>query len=482
MTQSEFCLCVLSYLLLLAEGRPLEPTQVFAAARANAVLPCAVSLSEVTVLEWLHLRGSARLSLHAFMDGKQLMEDQTPEYKDRTSLKEDGSLTLQHVHQNDTGEYRCVFRTGVTRTFQEVKVSLIVVQLSDVSVKIHRTPTRGLVLECEGSSWGLKLDVSIRDVQGNVLANKTGMQEVTDGLHTAVVRVAEDEQTEDVLLVCRAEVSEVKLVKETKIWITDDFRAAAAPGGSLVFPLVLIVFGAVGLCLSICLFICPWNVRTKAAHQISEFLCRMCSRMEEGFQDISTSDKPGELTEYRTLNQMTAKGASNRETGWQSSVEMSRRLAEQDLQRLSPYKNDILDVGRGLHFHPALIAAIISRQSRAGEELKEDGYGKHDPNSFGLMQISKNFHVLKGEPFSKVHIDSGTTYLIHLVKTMTQQKSDWTLERQLKGALVGYISGIEKVLAVATEELDLDSLTPTQDFTNDVIARAQFFAEREYQI
>uniref|UniRef100_A0A1A8FG01 Lysozyme g n=2 Tax=Nothobranchius korthausae TaxID=1143690 RepID=A0A1A8FG01_9TELE len=478
MTQREFCFCVLGYLLLLAEGRPLEPTQVFAAAGADAVLPCAVSLSEVTVLEWLHLRGSARLSLHAFLDGKQLMEDQTPEYKDRTFLKEDGSLTLQHVHQNDTGEYRCVFRTGITRTFQEVKVSLIVVQLSNVSVKIHRTPTRGLVLECEGSSWGLKLDVSIRDIQGNVLANKTGMQEVPDGLHTAVVRVAEDAQTEDVVLVCRAEVSEVKLVKETKIWITDDFRAAAALGGSLVFLLVLIVFAAVGLCV----FICPRNIRTKAVHQIFEFLCRMFSRMGEGFQDISTSDKLGELTEYRTLSQMTAKGASNRETGGQSSVEMSRRLAEQDLQRLSPYKNDILDVGRELHFHPALIAAIISRQSRAGQELKEDGYGKHDPNSFGLMQISKKFHVLKGEPFSKVHIDSGTTYLIHLIKTVTQQKSDWTLERQLKGALVGYISGIEKVLAVASEELDLDSLTPTQDFTNDVIARAQFFAEREYQI
>lgn len=44
-------------------------------------------------------------------------------------------------------------------------------------------------------------------------------------------------------------------------------------------------------------------------------------------------------------------------------------------------------VSRRLDVHPALIAAIISRQSQAGTSLRADGFGQFDPNCFGLMQV-----------------------------------------------------------------------------------------------
>uniref|UniRef100_A0A1A7YGK4 Uncharacterized protein n=1 Tax=Iconisemion striatum TaxID=60296 RepID=A0A1A7YGK4_9TELE len=325
-------------------------------------------------------------------------------------------------------------------------------------MEVHRTSTRGLVFECEGSSWGLKLDISVRDVQGNVLAKQTRIQEGPDGLHTAVVKVAQDKQTEAVTLVCRAEIPEVKLVKEIKIWITDDFRPAASPEGSLVYLVVLIVLGSLGLCVSICL----WIFWIKDMHKVLE---------------------PGKLTEYTDLSDMKTTGAIiTTGNGSLIGVELSRSLAKQDLEEMSKYKNYIIDVGRELHFHPALIAAIISKQSRAGTELEPNGFGRHDPNSFGLMQINKYFHVLKGKPFSRVHIDSGTTFLIHLIKSMTQREQLWTSEQQLKGALFAYIRGIENIPKDATGDMDLDALTPTKDFANDVIARAQFFANQEYQV
>ena len=37
--------------------------------------------------------------------------------------------------------------------------------------------------------------------------------------------------------------------------------------------------------------------------------------------------------------------------------------------------------------HPALIAAIASRESRGGARLRADGRGMDDPNGYGLMQV-----------------------------------------------------------------------------------------------
>uniref|UniRef100_A0A7N8YF95 Uncharacterized protein n=1 Tax=Mastacembelus armatus TaxID=205130 RepID=A0A7N8YF95_9TELE len=136
--------------------------------------------------------------------------------------------------------------------------------------------------------------------------------------------------------------------------------------------------------------------------------------------------------------------------------------------------------------HPALIAAIISRQSKFGEMLLPSGFGISDPNCFGLMQvdslhllphkINKNYHAVKGNPYSEEHMDQGVTFLIQLFKSMTRNKLDWNKEQRLKGALACYIAGEERVLPLLYEQLD--TVTPGGDFANDVIARAQFFSQQ----
>lgn len=158
-----------------------------------------------------------------------------------------------------------------------------------------------------------------------------------------------------------------------------------------------------------------------------------------------------------------------------TGVEASEILAARDREEMKKYKDDIISVGKILKVHPALIAAIISRQSRAGIQLKPNGFGQSDPNCFGLMQISRHYHAVKGNPCSRDHLDQGVTFFIQLIKTMQRTKKDWSKEQQLKGALACYIAGEERVIPLERYE-DVDSVTPYGDFANDVIARAQWFA------
>ncbi len=62
-------------------------------------------------------------------------------------------------------------------------------------------------------------------------------------------------------------------------------------------------------------------------------------------------------------------------------------MAETDLVRIEKYKSIIVKVARAKQMEPAVIAAIISRESRAGAVLK-DGWGDHG-NGFGLMQVGQ---------------------------------------------------------------------------------------------
>uniref|UniRef100_H3CFI4 Lysozyme g n=1 Tax=Tetraodon nigroviridis TaxID=99883 RepID=H3CFI4_TETNG len=159
-------------------------------------------------------------------------------------------------------------------------------------------------------------------------------------------------------------------------------------------------------------------------------------------------------------------------------TEASNILAAKDLKKMKKFKDDITSVGQRLGVEPALIAAIISRQSQAGTNLSTSGYGVSDPNCFGLMQINKHYHAVKGNAYSSEHIDQGVTFLIQLIKTMRRTRPDWSKEQQLKGALACYVAGEERVLALSYE--DLDSVTPSKDFSSDVVARAHWFAQNGF--
>lgn len=66
-------------------------------------------------------------------------------------------------------------------------------------------------------------------------------------------------------------------------------------------------------------------------------------------------------------------------------VEASEQMARTDFERMKKYRSIIKKAADHYDVDPALIAAIISRESRAGNQLR-NGWGDHG-NAWGLMQV-----------------------------------------------------------------------------------------------
>ncbi|XP_036072528.1 uncharacterized protein LOC112156385 isoform X3 [Oryzias melastigma] len=411
-----------------------SPAQVFAVVGRDVVLRCDVpglpDLLRVRTWEWLKEDG-LKPAL-AVRGGVELKKDKEADYVNRTAPLVNRSMELRGVRLTDTAVYICRLSLEDRRTL-ETRVSLIVGEVSELSVAVHRSEDGGLVVLCEVHVRSLELTLVMLDDRGNTLQTQTQKWVGPDESRPVRVQEKVEPGRENVTRICRWNVSEE--TEEKKVSVSELWRKVTA-------------------------------LTTTA-------------------QRVPYEDE--HFTEYRNLDQMTTTGISERTARGNNltrggelvlGAEGSRMLAEKDLRDMSKYRNQILNVGRKLHLHPALIAAMISKQSNAGRQLHPDGRGKHDDNCYGLMQINRNFHAVKGEPFSEDHIDEGATYLIHLIKTVSSWRPAWSREQHLKGALVCYMVGLER------ERLnypgDLDEQTPTQDFANDVIGRAQFYAQNQY--
>uniref|UniRef100_UPI0037E93E16 lysozyme g-like isoform X2 n=1 Tax=Semicossyphus pulcher TaxID=241346 RepID=UPI0037E93E16 len=165
-------------------------------------------------------------------------------------------------------------------------------------------------------------------------------------------------------------------------------------------------------------------------------------------------------------------------------VAASHRMAKDDLERMTNYKDIIKNVAIEHKIDPALIAAIISRESRAGNTIKDtNGWGDFDPkrgeyNAFGLMQVDVNpnggNHEPDGKWDSKTHLSQATGILVYFIKKIQEKFKGWSKEEQLKGGIAAYNIGDGKV-----ESRDVDKNTTGGDYSNDVVARAQWYKETE---
>ncbi|KAK5865905.1 hypothetical protein PBY51_020137 [Eleginops maclovinus] len=155
-----------------------------------------------------------------------------------------------------------------------------------------------------------------------------------------------------------------------------------------------------------------------------------------------------------------------------SGVNASNAMAEIDLEDMKKYKSIIKEVGLEKEVDPALIAAIISRSCRAGKALK-GGWGP--PKTFGLMQIlitsDRLGQTATDSWASREHICQGTDILINFLLRIKHAFPDWSREQQLKGGIAAYNAGDGKIHSYEK----VDSETSCGDYSNDVIARAQWY-------
>ncbi|RXN09294.1 lysozyme g [Labeo rohita] len=181
------------------------------------------------------------------------------------------------------------------------------------------------------------------------------------------------------------------------------------------------------------------------------------------YGDIMKIDTTGASEATAKQDKLTIKG-----------VEASKKLAEHDLARMEKYKSMITKVGRAKKMDSAVIAAIISRGSRAGAVLK-DGWGDHG-NGFGLMQVNKRYHTPVGAWDSEQHVAQAIEILIGFIKEIKVNFPKWTQEQCFKGGIAAYNKGVKRVISYET----IDAKTTGLDYSNDVVARAQWFKSKGY--
>lgn len=153
----------------------------------------------------------------------------------------------------------------------------------------------------------------------------------------------------------------------------------------------------------------------------------------------------------------------------------SRKMAENDAQKVLPHKEKFEIAGKQFGLPPALLAAISSRESRGGSALDKKGFGDRG-NAFGLMQVDKRFHEIEGipDPAGLPHIIQAAGILAGFRDAVSKKHPDWPDERQLQGAVAAYNSGVKNIQTLE----GLDKGTTGDDYSNDVWARAVFYAEQ----
>ncbi|XP_019614501.1 PREDICTED: lysozyme g-like isoform X2 [Branchiostoma belcheri] len=98
---------------------------------------------------------------------------------------------------------------------------------------------------------------------------------------------------------------------------------------------------------------------------------------------------PGSEGDYGDLTKVDATGASE-QTAKQDKLTIkgpaaSQKMAKTDKKNVDKYKDIIKKVAKEKNIDPAIIAAIISRETRGGTLLDNNGWGDNG-NGFGLMQ------------------------------------------------------------------------------------------------
>jgi soluble lytic murein transglycosylase-like protein len=151
----------------------------------------------------------------------------------------------------------------------------------------------------------------------------------------------------------------------------------------------------------------------------------------------------------------------------------SLKMAKTDQGRIKPLKTRFNAVAAQTGLPPALLAAVASRESRCGNVLASDGTGDAG-NAFGIMQVDRRFHTIKGtpDPKSQEHIQQASEILKGFLDTIVAKFPTQPPERQLQAAVAAYNCGPGAVASPDTA----DARTTGRDYSNDVWERARFYA------
>ena len=203
--------------------------------------------------------------------------------------------------------------------------------------------------------------------------------------------------------------------------------------------------------------------------------------IDKGIKPIR-SIKSAEFVRWLSaLKQAKTTGASRataRQDGLsEGGVKSSHKMAQNDWIRVSPLADRFCLIGEKFNLPPELLAAIASRESRCGNSsLLDRGWGDHG-QAFGVMQVAKRYHTVAGvgpDPASLEHLEQAARIFSQYLKEVQQHHPIWSDSHLLEGAAVAYNSGVTNVRT----QTGMNKGTTGNDYGADVIARAQFYANR----
>lgn len=158
----------------------------------------------------------------------------------------------------------------------------------------------------------------------------------------------------------------------------------------------------------------------------------------------------------------------------------SRREAVADANRVRDLRNVFTDTGREYGLPAALLAGIASRESAVGSTLtgghsERTGYGQ-DGTAYGIMQVDERYHQVDRTdgPTSRANIRQGAAILSRMRSEVRENHPTWTEAQVLRGATAAYNFGPQNVQTLS----GLDTGTTNNNYSADVWARAQYFAEQ----
>uniref|UniRef100_A0A667YUN6 Ig-like domain-containing protein n=1 Tax=Myripristis murdjan TaxID=586833 RepID=A0A667YUN6_9TELE len=190
--------------------------------------------------------------VHVWRDGVDLLNNQHPSYKGRTSLfmdklkNGDVSLTLSGAKLSDEGRYRCF----IPLLAREMFVDLVVGAASSPVINVTESSS-GVVLECESKGWYPEPELFWLDAEGKLLS--AGAPETVrgpDGLYTVSSRVTV-EKSHSNSFTCRHHFSCLYLTNviiiESDLHILQVELLPTLSGRTSLTPTYLLAFFCVGV-------------------------------------------------------------------------------------------------------------------------------------------------------------------------------------------------------------------------------------------
>uniref|UniRef100_A0A4W5RKY6 Lysozyme g n=1 Tax=Hucho hucho TaxID=62062 RepID=A0A4W5RKY6_9TELE len=186
-------------------------------------------------------------------------------------------------------------------------------------------------------------------------------------------------------------------------------------------------------------------------------------------------DKYGDIMNVKTTGASKETADADGHARGYSGVRASERMAEYDKDDIKRYIDIIKEVGKENEIAPSLICGIISRETRGGRAIcqrsppivPEQGWGDYG-KGFGLMQVDVDptggNHKRKGKWDSKEHLEQAIEILIYLIEQIKDKFPKW--------GIAAYNQGDGAIHSLCEE---VDKNTTGKDYSNDVVARAQWY-------